>query len=413
MSERFHDTATAYQLHRAVTDEAQAISTAVCEYAAAELRLTRHRLRVVDAGTGDGQVLKSIAEELLQYHRARPCEMLLKEYDFHHIEMLLQNIAPLLRRSPRLTLFVTNRAFRQLKHFADDLCVENTVCFDDMAGYRLLTMVGTARHLGQDEVLRAPFPPAARDDHRASRETPFSPLNDLRNDERLLFLADSRPAVKDPALAALGDEIRAREIYAELAAAGRGKHFTVTITRRDGDFAACGNGGEFFSDLTIVSHAFNRDKDPGWVCRNILLPLCDGLAIGGVLVNVHAVENGQLAELKGAVFGDRFPFNTGPDALAQTLRSGLDPEQYELLSSRRVSYRSHIKAALFHSLEAWQQDLTLERLATSVAYHLQIPGEAWMPLMEPIQAKIRHLLDRDGQLEYELNLVGAKRRGVQ
>src|SRR5262245_425618 len=115
---RFQDSASAYRLHRSITNEAEAIATAIWRYVADELALIRSHLRVLDAGTGDGRVLKGVLDRTLQVHKGRRCEIVLKEYDFHHIEMLLQNIAPMLRACPQLTLFVTNRTFRQLQGFA-------------------------------------------------------------------------------------------------------------------------------------------------------------------------------------------------------------------------------------------------------------------------------------------------------
>jgi hypothetical protein len=411
MSGRFQDTATAYRWHRAVTNEAETISTAVCEYAANDLRLTRHRLRVLDAGTGDGQVLKRIAEVLLRNHRDRPCVMLLKEYDFHHIEMLLQNIAPLLRRSPRLSLFVTNRLFRQLKDFAEDLSAENTVCFDDVAGYRLLAMRGTATLLSQEDSLRLSFPPLEKRSNRANEPIAVTPLLDLWDGERMILAGDLSAAPATPALAALGDEIRAREIYDELTAAGgRGKQFTVTIARTDGGVVTASDVNEFVWDLAVVSHAFNRDKDPGWICRNILSPLCQGLAVGGVLVNVHAVDGGQVSELERVVFGDQFSFRASPAAIAEALQSILDIEEFELLPDRQVSYQALITAEIFSSLEPWERKLALHHLAISVAYHLQIPDDAWTPSSEAIETKIQELLERDGRLGYALSIGGVKRR---
>jgi hypothetical protein len=408
MNSRFQDTAAAYRLHRAVTNEAEAISGAVYEYAADDLRLTRNFLRVLDAGTGDGQVLKGVAEHLLQNHRWQPCAMLLKEYDFQHIETLLQNIASLLRQTPRLSLFITNRPFRQLKDFPGDLCAENTVCFDDIAGYRLLAMDSAAALLNQDDALRFSFPPADERRGAESAQIFLAPLMGLWNGELRLSAGDS---LATPALKALGDEIRAREVYDELAAAGgRGKHFTVTVARHDGGMSASGGIGEFFWDLAIVSHAFNRDKDPSWVCRNILIPLCEGLAAGGVLVNVHAIDGGQASEIRRAIFGEEFSFQAPPPGLAAALGAALDTEQFQLLPRRHISYQCQITGELFSSLEPWQRELTLRHLAISVAYHLQIPEAAWTLRGDAIAAKIQQVLERDGRLEYALSISGVRRR---
>jgi hypothetical protein len=409
MIERFHDTASAYRLHRAVTNEAEAISTAVWEYTANDLRLIRPRLRVLDAGTGDGRVLTGLTSYLFRHHQGRPCEMLLKEYDFHHIETLLQNMAPLLRLSPRLSLFVTNRAFRQLKDFPADLCAENTVCFDDVAGYRLQAMGGAAALLNQDHGVPSAFAALEKPTDRKRSDVFLAPLADLWNGERMLVAPESVTAAA--ALVALGDEIRAREIYDELAAVGgRGKHFTVKVVRQDGGGALPAMVDEFFWDLAIVSHAFNRDKDPSWVCRNILVPLCAGLAVGGVLVNVHAVDGGQLSELRHEVFGDEYSFCTTPSALGATLEAALDAEQFQLLPATTIVYRSRLTAELFASLELWERQFALNRLAVSVTYHLQIPDAAWADLGDPIKEKIREFLQRDGQLEYALSIIGVKRR---
>ena len=51
MNTRFQDTASAYRLHRAVTNEADAISAAIGQYVGDDLGLLRNRLRVLDAGT--------------------------------------------------------------------------------------------------------------------------------------------------------------------------------------------------------------------------------------------------------------------------------------------------------------------------------------------------------------------------
>jgi hypothetical protein len=385
------------------------MAAAIADYVADDFGLTRRRLRVLDAGTGDGRVLKGVIERLVETHRHRPCEMVLKEYDFHHIEALLQNIAPLLRRLPQLALFVTNRTFRQLGGFAEDLCKENTVCFDDIAGYRVVAMIGTASLLNQEDSLLHSFP-RVEDIQRKQNgaEFPFMPLSDLWNAEQTIHDLDARTA---PALKALGDEIRAREIYDELAAAGgRGKHFTVTIARQERGDVALPDSGEFFWDLAIVAHAFNRDKDPGWICRNILAPLCEGLSIGGVLVNVQAVEGGQVSELKREIFGDSFAFNSPSLALAEALQASLDSEQFQLLPSRKIHYQGNIGAGSFKCLEPWQRELVLQQFVVSVTYHLQIPEAAWVPQGAAIAAKIQELLERDGQLVYSLSIAGIRRR---
>jgi hypothetical protein len=271
-----------------VTNEAEAISAAITHYVADEFALVRNRLRVLDAGTGDGRVLKGVIERLLQNHRGRDCEMVLKEHDFHHIEALLQNIAPMLRAFPQLALFVTNRTFRQLSGFPQDLCPENTVCFDEIAGYRMLAMAATASLISQDDSPLYSFPGIEKK-RETRQETDFSfmPSSGLWNGEQMMIRREPSPLV-EPALKALGDEIRAREIYDELAAAagGQGKHFTVTVGRQERGAAILAESRDFFWDLAIVSYAFKRDKDPGWICRNVLGPLCQGLSIGGVLVNV-------------------------------------------------------------------------------------------------------------------------------
>jgi hypothetical protein len=407
---RFQDTASAYRLHRAVTNEAEAISAAIGEYVAGDLGLARDHLRVIDAGTGDGRVLKGVVEKLLSDHHGRSCEIVLKEYDFHHIEALLQNVAPLLHRFPALTLYVTNRTFRQLTDFHRDLSRDNTVCFDDIAGYRLLAMAGTTALLNQDDSPRMSFPKLAGRISEASAEFTIPPLNDLWNGEQSLGSIDALPAVA-PALRALGDEIRAREIYDELTAAGgAGKQFTVTIARQNGGATDISGVGEYFCDLAIVSHAFNRDKDAGWVCRNILIPLCQGLSVGGVLVNVHAVDGGPVSELRQELFGDEFAFRAKPAELADTLANLLDLEQFEILPYRQVIYRSHLTAVLFDSLEPWQRELALQELAISAAYHLQIPSDAWLPKSDPMRGKIEQLLKRSDGWAYALAIAAVKRR---
>jgi len=78
MTTRFEDTASAYRLHRSLTNEAEAIAGAIGRYVAPDLGLTRNGLRVLDAGTGDGRVLRGVVEKLLPIHRYRSCEMVLK-----------------------------------------------------------------------------------------------------------------------------------------------------------------------------------------------------------------------------------------------------------------------------------------------------------------------------------------------
>ncbi len=277
-----------------------ALSAAIGQYVGDDLGLLRNRLRVLDAGTGDGRVLKGAVERLLRVHCHRPCEMVLKEYDFHHIEALLQTVAPLLHHYPGLTLYVTNRTFRQLRDFHHDVGPENTVCFDSIAGYRLLAMAGTASLLKQENSLCFSFPNLTRPISDGEAILSIAPLDDLWGGERALYSDHFLPAAP-PALKALGDEIRAREIYDELAAArGASKQFTVTVTRQKNGVDIA-EPRDCFWDLAIVSHAFNRDKDPGWICRNILSPLCQRLSIGGVLVNVT-----QSMAHKSASFDARF-----------------------------------------------------------------------------------------------------------
>jgi hypothetical protein len=409
MNTRFQDTASAYRLHRAVTNEADAISAAIGQYVGDDLGLLRNRLRVLDAGTGDGRVLKGAVERLLRVHCHRPCEMVLKEYDFHHIEALLQTVAPLLHHYPGLTLYVTNRTFRQLRDFHHDVGPENTVCFDRIAGYRLLAMAGTASLLKQENSLRFSFPNLTRPISDGEAILSIAPLDDLWGGERALYSDHFLPAVP-PALKALGDEIRAREIYDELAAArGASKQFTVTVTRQNNGVDIA-EPRDCFWDLAIVSHAFNRDKDPGWICRNILSPLCQGLSIGGVLVNVHAVEGGQVSELRREIFGDEFSFRITPAELTDGLAALVDFEQFEILSCRQLIYQAQLTAGIFNSLEPWQRELALQEMAISAAYHLQVPDDAWIPQSEAIQKKIHELIKRDGGFEYALSLSGVKRR---
>ncbi len=411
MDTRFQDSASAYRLHRSVTNEAEAISTAIWRYVADELGLVRSRLRVLDAGTGDGRVLRGVLERMLPAHKNRACEMVLKEYDFHHIEVLLQNVAPLLRACPQLALFVTNRPFRHLQGFPADLRRENTVCFDDVAGYRMLAMIGTSSLLNQADSLLHSFPRVEEMQQQGKETFPLIvPQSDRWDAQRSFFLSD--PFVTaGPALQALGDEIRAREIYAELAAVrGEGKHFTVTIARQDHPPALFAPPREFFWDLAIVSHAFNRDKDSGWICRNILAPLCQGLSVGGMLVSVQATDGGQLGELKRAIFADEFPFHALPQALVGEMEVTLNRQQFQFLPCEEFYYRGHIDVEGFTRLEPWQRELALHQMAVSVAYHLQIPVEAWIPHSGAIQEKIREFLERDGALSYTLSIAGVKRR---
>jgi len=410
MNTRFQDSASAYRLHRSVTNEAEAIAAAIWQYVVGTLGLVRDRLRLLDAGTGDGRVLKGVLEKALRSHKNRVCEVVLKEYDFHHIEVLLQHVAPMLRACPQLALFVTNRAFRQLQDFPADLDRENTVCFDDIAGYRLLAMTGTSSLLNQGDSLLHRFPQIEAT--LSSRSEPFSfivPQSD-RWQAQYSFLLPSSAAV-GPALQALGDEIRAREIYSGLAAVGGNrKHFTVTVVRQEHTLPVSALPREFFWDLAIVSHAFNRDKDPGWICRNILGPLCQGLSVGGVLVNVQATEGGQVSELKREIFGETFPFRASPHLLTKELEIMLDHEQFQLLPDQEVSYQGYLTAEGYARLEPWERELALQQMAISAAYHLQIPLEAWASHSAAIQAKIAAFLERDGVFSYTLRLVGVKRR---
>lgn len=411
MDRRFRDSASSYRIHRQATNEAEAIAGAIGRYTANELGLTRSHLRLLDAGAGDGRVLKGVLERIFQTHKSRPCEVVLKEYDFHHIEVLLQNMAPMLRAWPQLVLFVTNRAFRHVQGFPADLCRENTVCFDGVAEYRLLAMTGASSLLGQGDTLLHSFTRFAEREPREQRALPsLMPHSDLWEVEHAFFTYN--PAVApEPALRALGDEIRAREIYDEVAAAGGdGKHFTVTIARRQNARLSLPPPRDFFWDLAIVSHAFNRDRDAGWVFRNILGPLCRGLSVGGVLVNVHATEEGQAGELKREIFGSEFPFCASPRALARALQAGLESEQFELLPPREFSYQARITAEELARLGPWEREMALHRLAISVAYHLQIPDEAWAPREAEIQAKTQELLEREGIFSYCLSIAGVKRR---
>ncbi len=336
MNTRFQDSASAYRLHRSVTNEAEAIAAAIWRSVAGELELIRSRLRVLDAGTGDGQVLKGVLARILPAHKNRACEVVLKEYDFHHIEVLLQKRA---------------EAF------------------------------------------------------------PFTIPESDHGDARRSFLLSDPSLAAGAALQALGDEIRAREIYGELAAVGgEGKHFTVTVARQENVPLVSTSPQEFFWDLAIVSHAFNRDKEPGWICRNILSPLCQGLAVGGVLVNVHATDRGQLSELKQEIVDAAFPFQASPQALIGEMEATLDRQQFQLLPCQECCYRGHIDAKGFASLEPWARELALQQMAVSVAYHLQIPEEAWVPHSGAMQKKIRQLLERDGVLSYALSIVRVKRR---
>jgi hypothetical protein len=65
---------------------------------------------------------------------------------------------------------------------------------------------------------------------------------------------------------------------------------------------------------------------------------------------------------------------------------------------------------VFTRLEPWERELALHQMAVSVAYHLQIPEEEWIPHREAVQTKIRDLLERDGALSYSLSIVGVKRQ---
>jgi hypothetical protein len=412
MASRFQDSASAYRLHRSVTNEAEAIAAAIWRCVVDEVQLIRSRLRLLDAGTGDGRVLKGVLEKALAAHRGRPCEVVLKEYDFQHIEVLLQNVAPMLRAFPHLALYVTNRAFRELQNFPADLSTENTVCFDDVAGYRLLGIVGTSSILSQHDALFHAFP-QLEDVPRRQKPEAFSflfPRNDLWSAEQALLLHDAFNT-DAPALKVLGDEIRAREIYDELAAAGGGgKHFTVTVARQENAPPTFLPPQEFFWDVAIVSHAFNRDREPAWICRNILGPLCLGLSVGGMLVNVHATDKGQAGELKQAIFGAAFPFRAPPQALADILAATLDGEKFHILFSQEFSYQVHMTAEMFAHLEPWERELALHQIAISAAYHLQIPEEARPPHSRALETKIQELLARDGTLSYSLSLVGIKRQ---
>jgi hypothetical protein len=411
MNTRFQDSASAYRLHRSVTNEAEAIAAAIWQSVAGELELIRSRLRVLDAGTGDGQVLKGVLERILPAHKNRACEVVLKEYDFHHIEMLLQNVAPMLRACPQLALFVTNRTFRHLPGFPADLRRENTVCFDDVAGYRMLAIIGTSSLLNQEDSGLYSFPQVEEMQQKRAEAFPFTIPESDHGDARRSFLLSDPSLAAGAALQALGDEIRAREIYDELAAVGgEGKHFTVTVARQENVPLISTSPQEFFWDLAIVSHAFNRDKEPGWICWNILGPLCQRLAVGGVLVNVHATDRGQLSELKQEIVDAVFPFQASPQALIGEMEATLDGQQFQLLPCQECCYRGHIDAKGFASLEPWARELALQQMAVSVAYHLQIPEEAWVPHHGAMQKKIRQLLERDGALSYALSIVGVKRR---
>ena len=182
----------------------------------------------------------------------------------------------------------------------------------------------------------------------------------------------------------------------------------MTVTRQDSTRGAS-SMGEFYWDLAIVSHAFNRDKDSGWICRNILHPLCQGLAVGGVLVNVHAIDGNQVSELRQELFADQFSFKASPAAIAESLASSLDAEDFEFLPETVIPYRSHLTADALASLEPWQRRLALEELAVSFAYHLQLPDAAWRHRSETIEAGIEKVLHRDGRLEYALSIAGVKR----
>jgi hypothetical protein len=410
MEQRFQDSASAYRLHRAITNEAEAIATAIWHYGEDSFRLVRSQLRLLDAGTGDGQVLKGVLEQALRAHHRRSCTVVLKEYDFQHIEVLLQNVAPILQAFPQLALFVTNRRFRDLQGFPADLCRDNTVCFDDVAGYRLLARLATSSLLSQDDSLLHTFPQLTEPQPGSEAFALSLPQRHLWNAEHALLLPDALDATS-PALKALGDEIRAREIYDELqTVGGQGGHFTVAITRQEQAATAFLPPREFFWDLAIVSHAFNRDKDPVWICRNILRPLAQGLSVGGILANVHAIDRGQMGELQREIFADAFPFRVLPQALTEAMQATLDQDEFALMPAQEFAYHGQVTAAQFATLEAWEQERVLEQLVISVTYHLQIPDEAWEPYRDAIRKKICALLERDGKLTYFLSLVGIKRR---
>ena len=412
-SPRFQDTASAYRLHRGITNEAQAISAQINRCAAGDLELHRDRIRVLDAGTGDGWVLKGVLETLLPCHRGCPFDVVLKEYDFHHIEILLQNVAPMLRCWPQLALFVTNRVFRRLQGFPEDLCLENTVSFDDVAGYRLQAMAGTASLLHQENSPLHSFPqleaPLSKATGKAGNS--FMPFSELWDTASVLLLNEPFGTIK-AGLISLGDEIRAREIYDELAATGvRDKHFTLTVARQERHGFGFTELSEFFWDLAIVSHAFNRDKDPAWICKYILSPLAGGLATGGILVNIQATDGGHMGEIKREIFNDSFSFNATPRRLVEALESGLDSEEFHLMAPQEFAYHGLITSEVFASLEPWERALALHRMAISVAYHLQIPEEVWLSNGPALERKIQQLLERDGELKYVLAVTGIKRPG--
>lgn len=410
MNSRFQDSASAYRLHRSITDESEAIAAAIGRFVGSRFELTRSRLRLLDAGTGDGRVLKAVLESLLEKHRGRPCEVALKEYDFHHIEALLQNVAPMLTSWPRLTLFVTNRTFRKLQGLVEDLSPENTVSFDDIAGYRMLAMTGASSVMNQQDATLHSTPRIGSDRIPAAMTSSWIPVSDERDGDRSLRHFDPA-AIAAPALKALGDEIRAREIYDELEAVGvEGKHFTVTVARQDDVLVGYLRPRDFFWDLAVVSHAFNRDKKPDWICRNILLPLCAGLSTGGVLVNVHAIDGGRVSEIRSELFGDEFSFRDTAATLAGELASTLDQDEFELLPPRQFSYRSRVDAVSLRALEPWARESVLQQLAVSVAYHLQVPEESWLPRMDAIAEMIERGLETDGMLDYCLSIAGVRRR---
>jgi hypothetical protein len=79
-------------------------------------------------------------------------------------------------------------------------------------------------------------------------------------------------------------------------------------------------------------------------------------------------------------------------------------------SSQEFSYQAHRTGEMFARLEPWERELALHQMAISVAYHLQIPEEAWAPHSRALEIKIQQLLERDGTLSYFLSIVGIKRQ---